>query len=290
MQAEITRRTMLKAGATTALTVAAGCGSGDDEFGGYCISVTSYSFREFTADETVAKIAALGIANVDLWPSHMATLGQGKRDRSAKPYHLNPNAWSSFQSALQSHGMHAPSYGVLPFSADHEANRRIFAWAKEQGFETFMADPSPDSFDSLERLVEEFGLTVGIHNHGPEDENYGRIEQVVKVLNDRHPLIGTCVDLGHFFRAGDDPVDALKALQGRIYGIHIKDVVRGVPREQERVVIGEGEMDIPAILRTLREIKYDGYITYEHENNWDNPAPYIARSLEALRQMFSELG
>ena len=285
---DMSRRDMLQLGMAAGLAGFTGC-SGGGAYGGFRMSLTSYSFREFTAAEAVEKVAALGISCIDLWPSHVSSLGGGKRDRSAKPYHENPQAWSQFRKALQQHGVACISYGVQNFTNDHDANRRIFDWAQQEGFKTFMANPAPDAFDSLERLVEEYDLTVGIHNHGPEDLHYGRLSQLLDALQDRHPKIGACADLGHFFRSGADPVEALERLQGRIYGIHIKDVLRNEELSKARVVIGQGEMDIPPILKKLREIGYEGYLTYEHENHWDNPSPHIAESLEQLQQMCAGL-
>jgi inosose dehydratase len=284
----IARRDMLRLGMVAGCMGVAGC-SGDDGYGVFRMSLTSYSFREFTAAEAVAKVAALGISCIDLWPSHVSSLGGGKRDRSAKPYHENPQAWAQFQKSLQQHSVECVSYGVQNFMNDHDANRRIFDWAQQEGFQTFMANPSLDAFDSLERLVEEYDLTVGVHNHGPEDPLFGKLSQMLEALKDRHPKIGVCADLGHFFRSGDDPIEALEQLQGRLYGIHIKDVVRDVEFSKARVVIGKGEMNIPVILKKLRSIGYDGYLTYEHENHWDNPSPHIAESLVQLKQMCSKL-
>ena len=50
---------------------------------------------------------------------------------------------------------------------DHEANRRWFEFAKKAGIKSISANPSEDSFDSLDKLCEEYQIRIAIHNHGP---------------------------------------------------------------------------------------------------------------------------
>ena len=47
--------------------------------------------------------------------------------------------------------------------------------------------------------------------------------------------------------------------------------------------MGRGVMDIPAIVKALRKIKYQGVISIEFEKNGDNPHPGVAESVGYLR-------
>ena len=60
-------------------------------------------------------------------------------------------------------------------------------------------DPDPDSFDLLDKLVEEYDIPIGIHNHGP-GHKYALIDTIAKSIKDHSPKIGCCIDTGHFSR------------------------------------------------------------------------------------------
>ena len=41
-----------------------------------------------------------------------------------------------------------------------------------------------------------------------------------------HPNIGSCADVGHWSRNGLNPVECLKKLEGHVFGVHLKDIVK----------------------------------------------------------------
>src|SRR5262249_17566009 len=53
-------------------------------------------------------------------------------------------------------------------------NRRKFEFARALGVRYLSADPSPDSFDSLDMLVAEYNIGIAIHPHGPVGKNLHR--------------------------------------------------------------------------------------------------------------------
>ena len=57
------------------------------------------------------------------------------------------------------------------FTKDHDANKKIFEFGKALGLKAFSADPDPDSFDSLDKLCEEYKIAIAIHPHGPQGEH-----------------------------------------------------------------------------------------------------------------------
>ena len=84
------------------------------------------------------------------------------------------------------------------------------------------ANPTADAFESLDKLVAQYNIRIAIHNHGP-GAIYDSIDSVANAIKDHHPLIGSCVDTGHFIRSKQDPVKAVYQLKGRVYALHIKD-------------------------------------------------------------------
>ena len=58
-------------------------------------------------------------------------------------------------------------YGVVPLTKNVDANRKFFEFAKAMGLKYLSASPEPGCFDVLDKLVEEYDVAIGIHNHGP---------------------------------------------------------------------------------------------------------------------------
>ena len=164
--------------------------------------------------------------------------------------------------------------------------RSLFEWFKTHDIECMRVGKSPEWLEKVEPLVEEYQQRIVVHNHGPGDNHYRTISGIVKGLKDRHPLIGACADVGHFWRGGEDPVEALEALGGRVYRIHLKDQAS----IEENSVIGEGQLDIPAILMTLKKIRFSGPLTLEYEGHPENPVPYVEACLTNIREMCKHIG
>ena len=137
-------------------------------------------------------------------------------------------------------------YGVVRFTKDHDANRKLFEFAKAMGLGYLSADPDPDSFDSLDKLVEEYGVAIGIHNHGP-GHRWAKIDTIAAAIKDHHPKIGCCIDTGHFLRSREDPVRAVEVFGKRIYGVHLKDVKDA----KTFTILGEGDLRTADLLKAL---------------------------------------
>ena len=88
-----------------------------------------------------------------------------------------------------------------------------------------------------------------------------------------------------------DPIEALRRLLPRVRSIHIKDAVRTVtPGEWgAEAVVGEGQVDWPAFVRTLAEGGYTGDLLVERE--WGEDRVGDARkAIEAITRAMGETG
>jgi sugar phosphate isomerase/epimerase len=153
------------------------------------------------------------------------------------------------------------------------------------------ADPDPDSIDSLDRLCEEFKISIAIHPHGPAGGGklhrwYGS-EVILPAVKNHHPLIGTCLDTGHLIRSAQldkklDPADEIRAMGARNFGLHLKDHDN---QRKTDVIFGQGSLDIPSILKALRDVRFAGYISVEYEANPGDPSPDVKACLDLLRKV-----
>lgn len=94
-------------------------------------------------------------------------------------------------------------------------------------------------------------------------------------------MAGLCLDTGHLYYAGMDPIAALAYYFDRIDYLHFKDVNDAVFRDAiareldfftacaEGVMcpLGQGAIDYPALRAFLAERNYQGWITIEQERD-----------------------
>lgn len=206
--------------------------------------------------------------------------------------HLSPTASDEeikeALALLEQADLTLSAHGVNPFTSDHEANRAMFEFARRAGVKNLTANPQYDAFDSLDQLVAEYNIRIAIHNHGP-GALYDTIDSVKEVIQGRHPLIGACVDTGHFIKSKQDPVKAIHELGPRVFGIHIKDEEKQ-EKKTRNVIIGSGFLDLVGMFKAIKMINFpaDGAISLEYESNPDNPIDDMKQCLAAAREAIAK--
>ncbi len=76
---------------------------------------------------------------------------------------------------------------------------------------------------------------------------------------------GVDMDPSHIYRAGENPVEALKAVISRVKHIHIRDCVprEGGPGAPELQACGRGNIDLLGYLKVLVDARYEGPVNLE---------------------------
>jgi inosose dehydratase len=241
------------------------------EFPGFLIGIQSYSLRGFPVDQAIQHAADLGFAHMEFFGDHF-------------PLNSTPEQITAMQEKMASHNLKIAGHGVNGFGGDHEANRAIFEFAKQAGIKNISADPSPEAFDSLDKLVAEYDIRIAIHNHGPS-ARYDRVVDVLKAIEGHDPRIGACADLGHYIRSGEDPVEVIRVLKGRLYGIHLKDFAEQ-KAETKGVILGQGHLNVEAVFRALKDVNFpiDGCLSLEYEENPSDPIADIRECLAIAKE------
>ena len=280
MQTRTTRRRFL------ALTTAAAAGAtifdvpdilaADDPYRGLPIGVQSFSLRNYNVVEAVRHIQGMGLHFVEFFSKHLSP--------QATDQQLAEN-----RKLLERAKVSISAHGVNRFSKDHAANRKVFEFAKRAGVRNITANPTPDAFDSLDKLVAEYNIRIAIHNHGP-GALYDTIESVKKAVKGRHKLIGACVDTGHFIRSKEDPVKAVHELGPRVFGVHMKDEAKR-EKKSHNVVIGSGHLDVLGLFKGLKKVGFpaDGSLSLEYEANPTNPIDDMKQCLAVAREAIAKL-
>lgn len=226
------------------------------------LGIQLYSLRGYARDEALQHAKELGFRQVEFY-SGMLPL-----DASAEQI-------SEVKQQVADLGLSISAHGVNGFGTDKNANRKIFEFASALGIPTITADPHPDSFDNLDELVAEFDIRIAIHNHGPR-HRYNKVVDVLNAIEGHDQRIGACADLGHYIRSGEQPVDVIRALKGRLYGVHLKDFAEMKDRT-EGVILGKGHLDVERVFLAMQEVGFpaDGALSLEYEENPDNPLDEI---------------
>ncbi len=230
---------------------------------GWRLSCGLYTFRDRSFYEALDVIAGLGIRCVE--PAFFLPLSKEQPELKTSES-LAPGQRREMKKRLGDRGMRMASY-YAPLDADVNVFRKVFDFAKEMGVETLVAEPPAEVFEALDRLCQEYQMSLAIHNHSEAaGSKYWRPENVLKVCEGRSKFIGACPDTGHYVRTGLDPVECLRKLDGRIITVHLKDVAELGNPESRDVPLGEGKANYTQVLQTLRALKFRGIATIEYEH------------------------
>ncbi len=139
------------------------------------------------------------------------------------------------------------------------------------------------NLDSVIGITAEHGLTTALHQHwGMAIE---RPHHVERLLNDSE--VEFCLDTGHLYLGGADPVEVARAAQGRVSHVHLKDVDAGMAEQVRngelafrRAVIdgifkplGKGAVDIAGFVSELERSGYPGWYVLEQDSVLDGDPP-----------------
>jgi sugar phosphate isomerase/epimerase len=243
----------------------------DSSYGPFRVGIQSYSLRGFNLDQALEHTKALGLRYWEAYSAHV-------------PLTADPAQVAALLEKFRAAGVALRVHGVTGFGADAAKNRQVFEAAKALGIRTLSADPTRESLDQLEKLVEEFEINIAIHNHGP-GSRYDKLQSVVDAVKDRHRRIGACVDTGHTLRSGENPVRWIEQLGTRVLGVHLKDVKDA----RTFTVLGKGDLELVGALKALRALQFNRVMSLEYEENPQNPIAEIKECLRALQEAVGKI-
>jgi sugar phosphate isomerase/epimerase len=285
-QPDWTRRRLLASGCASIGTIALGgaaqvrgsnIGQQDEPYYPFKMGIQSYSLRGYTRDGHADLAKALAVTKelgLHYWESYTAHV----------PVLANPQNATVVKREFEASGIQLVGYGVVRLTKDESATRRIFQYAKALGVQYLSISPTAEALDHVDRMVEQYGIAAGIHNHGPGD-HYAKIETIAAAIKDHHPKIGCCIDTGHFLRSKEDPVHAVEAFGQRVYGVHLKDVKDA----KTFTVMGQGDLRTVELLKALARNKYSYCLALEYEEKPENPVDDIKACLAEVKKAIAEV-
>ena len=174
-------------------------------------------------------------------------------------------------------------------------NKHVIGLLEELGADQLVFTGGPrdrESLDDLAKAVEQIAgyldgtkVKLGLENHYgnriEKAEDYDFLFSRVK-----HPQIGMTADFGHFHSSKVDTPALLRKHADRLFHVHIKD-----HKGTQSMPLGEGEVDMLGLLKTLKEIGYDRALSVELEvADLENLDKYAADAQKYLTRIATEAG
>ncbi len=230
------------------------------------VGVVSYTFRnQFQEDVpgTLDMIKEMGFTNIEF--SNL--FGQTAED---------------LRKMLDERDLVCTSYGVS-YDKLRDETQSVVAEAKTLGakyvriawipheprgeFSLEAANDAIEVFNTAGKYLSEQGLYFCYHNHGYEFRPYGDGTFFDYIVENTNPdYVSFEMDILWVAHPGADPVALLEKYPERFRLIHLKDLKKGVegdfsggtPKEND-VVLGTGQIDIPAVLRAAQKTNVEHY-------------------------------
>ena len=161
------------------------------------------------------------------------------------------------------------------------------------------------NLDRVAKLAAERDIRAVLHPHvGTMIEKGDEVQQVLDGSS-----ISLCLDTGHLLIGGTDPAELARQAPERIAHLHLKDVDSTIAaRVQSGQLtygeavkqgmyrpLGQGDIDVPAIVEHVRAHGYKGWYTLEQdmilteEPKDEGPVAGVRASIEYLQTVFGQL-
>ena len=172
------------------------------------------------------------------------------------------------------------------------ANYVMCAWVPHErgNFTKADADKAIEVFMEAGKVLAEHNVTLCYHFHGYEFQPHGQGTLLDYIIEQTDPkYVNFEMDIMWIHFGGGDPVGLMKKYPNRWKLLHLKDLKKGTPKDltggtnkEFNVVLGQGELDMPAIMKTAQEI---GIKHYFIEDESSRIYEQIPKSIAYLRGM-----
>jgi inosose dehydratase len=263
-------------------------------------------------DRVLSEMAGLGLRATELGPDGYLPADVSKLEAMLTGHGLRLVA--GFVPAV----LHEP--GRLEDELDRVASRAdllaaagaevlvVAAATERKGYESGsdLDDPGWASFAAgIGRVIDlgsERGLAVALHPHqGTVIEGPRQVERLLESAP-----VSLCVDTGHLMVGGADPVELTREARHRVAHVHLKDVSADLAERvrtgrvgyRDAVAkgmyrpLGDGDVDVAAIVSALEGSDYDGWYVLEQDTvlemapgEGSGPVQDVAKSLAFFERL-----
>ena len=267
--------------------------------------------HQMAPERVLGEMASLGFAATEFGPLGFLPVASGERAAVLSAHGMK--AVGGFFPVI----LHDPASDPLPAVATEldafvAAGAEVLVLSAETGFAGYNTKrPELDAagwatlcanLDRVAGYAASRGILAVIHPHvGTLVETEADVRQVLSGAN-----IKFCLDTGHLLIGGTDPVAFAREHAARVAHCHLKDVNSAVAARVSAgelsyydailaglyAPLGEGDIDIAAIVGSLRAAGYSGWFVLEQDNVvaaeppvGEGPVRDAARSAAFVREL-----
>jgi inosose dehydratase len=189
---------------------------------------------------------------------------------------------AGYHEAMKVAQLLARSGAPLIVLADEMSEERIAVSGRVDEARDGMNDSQWDAALRLIRRIAEAGRELGLspvfHHHAGTFVETPK--EIARLCESTDPdLLGLCLDTGHYFFGGGDPVDAVRLYGARIRHLHLKDVQLPVLKAARRnevgfleavrrgvfCELGDGAVDLNKVIQDMIAGGYSGWAIVEQD-------------------------
>ena len=246
--------------------------------------------HQLESGTVLEQMRELGLAATEFGPDGFLEVAPAAKAEQLASYGLR--AVGGFLPVLLHDPSHDPMAEVDRFIDSCVAcGAGVVVLAAYTGVDGYDARPELDDagwatlLGNLDRIADHArtrGVVAALHPHVGTMVESG--EETARVLSGSR--VGLCVDTGHLVVGGGDPVAITAAHPERVVHVHLKDVDAAMAarvhsgdvtfgaavRDGMFRPLGEGDIDIAAMVRTLEAAGYDGWYVLEQDVVLDSAA------------------
>ncbi len=254
------------------------------------LGVESYTYRNSFPKSVIATldtIKALGITDMEAGAPKGMTNAEFKKLCDERGIKISATG-SGYEQIVKD-----PMEAVTK-AKELGASFVMVAWIPHQKgqFSLDNAKKAVEDFNRVGKTLKENGLTFCYHNHGYEFHPYenGTLYDYI-VKNTNPDYVSFEMDILWAQHGGADPVDLLKKYGSRYKLMHLKDLKKGIkgdltggtPPEND-VTLGDGQVNIPEILRLAKKAGVKHYYIEDESNKEYEQMPKSIAYLKSLKQ------
>jgi sugar phosphate isomerase/epimerase len=213
---------------------------------------------------------------------------------------------SEFKKLCDARGISIPSIGVgyeflnkYPDSVAMMAKQMgasfvMCAWIPHKNGVLTIQDAmkAVDDFNRIGKYLKEQGIIFCYHAHGYEFQPYENGTLLDYIINNTNPeYVSFEMDIFWIQFGGGDPVALMKKYGSRWKLMHLKDIRKGAKKDltgltgpENDVVLGTGEINIPAILREANKIGIKHFFIEDESNFVNMQVPQSILYLKSLQE------
>jgi sugar phosphate isomerase/epimerase len=222
---------------------------------GVQIGAQSYSFRDRSLDACIQAFVTVGLGECELSQAHVEPAESSANRDKLREWRLT-TPLSYFQDVRKKFDAAGVRIYAYNYSFRHDMTeaemRRGFEMTQALGVRYITASSSVSLAPAIDKLAQEFKITVGFHGHDntANPDEFSGPETFERALHGASQYLAINLDIGHFTAAGGDAVSFIREHHDRIVTLHIKDRKRN---HGDNLPFGEGDTPIVAVLQLLRD-------------------------------------